>query len=135
MTQGEIAEKQGISTSGLNYCLKALIDKGWVKVQNFNQSKNKFGFVWLHLRAHAAGYCRRGLAGRQIHEAKDDRSYARGCVKGLRRAKGHPLHAAACVSRGRISWPSSNPAFLRPKSNASTRPSTRLSCELLSPFE
>jgi len=33
MTQREIAEKLGISTSGLNYCLKALIDKGWVKVQ------------------------------------------------------------------------------------------------------
>ncbi len=47
MTQREIAEKLGISTSGLNYCLKALIDKGWVKVQNFSQSKNKFGYVYL----------------------------------------------------------------------------------------
>ena len=37
----------GISTSGLNYCLKALIDKGWVKVQNFSQSKNKFGYVYV----------------------------------------------------------------------------------------
>jgi DNA-binding Lrp family transcriptional regulator len=32
MTQREIDEKLGISSSGLNYCLKALIDKGWVKV-------------------------------------------------------------------------------------------------------
>lgn len=47
MTQREIAEKLGISTSGLNYCLKALIDKGWVKVQNFSQSKNKFGYVYV----------------------------------------------------------------------------------------
>ena len=47
MTQREIAEKLGISTSGLNYCLKALIDKGWVKVQNFSQSKNKFGYIYL----------------------------------------------------------------------------------------
>ena len=47
MTQREIAEKLGISTSGLNYCLKALIDKGWVKVQNFSQSKNKFGFIYV----------------------------------------------------------------------------------------
>ncbi len=39
MTQREIAEKLGISTSGLNYCLQTLIDKGWVKVQNFSQSK------------------------------------------------------------------------------------------------
>ena len=47
MTQREIAEKLGISTSGLNYCLKALIDKGWVKVQNFGQSKNKFGYIYV----------------------------------------------------------------------------------------
>ena len=47
MTQREIAEKLGISTSGLNYCLKALIDKGWVKVQNFTQSKNKFGYIYV----------------------------------------------------------------------------------------
>jgi EPS-associated MarR family transcriptional regulator len=47
MTQREIAEKIGISTSGLNYCLKALIDKGWVKVQNFSQSKNKFGYIYV----------------------------------------------------------------------------------------
>ena len=47
MTQREIAEKLGISTSGLNYCLKALISKGWVKVQNFSQSKNKFGYIYV----------------------------------------------------------------------------------------
>jgi EPS-associated MarR family transcriptional regulator len=46
MTQREIAEQLGISASGLNYCLKALIDKGWVKVQNFGQSKNKFGKIY-----------------------------------------------------------------------------------------
>ncbi|MFN5097935.1 MarR family EPS-associated transcriptional regulator, partial [Limnohabitans sp.] len=47
MTQREIAEKLGISTSGLNYCLKALIEKGFVKVQNFSQSKNKFGYIYM----------------------------------------------------------------------------------------
>lgn len=47
ITQREIAEKLGISTSGLNYCLKALIDMGWVKVHNFSQSKNKFGYIYV----------------------------------------------------------------------------------------
>jgi len=47
MTQREIAQSLGLSTSGLNYCLKALIDKGWVKVHNFSQSKNKFGYEEL----------------------------------------------------------------------------------------
>ena len=47
LTQREIAQLLGVSTSGLNYCLNALIDKGWVKVQNFSESKNKFGYVYL----------------------------------------------------------------------------------------
>ena len=47
VTQREIAERLGVSTSGLNYCLNALIDKGWVKVQNFSQSKNKFGYIYV----------------------------------------------------------------------------------------
>jgi len=47
MTQREIAQSLGLSTSGLNYCLKALIEKGWVKVHNFSQSKNKFGYIYV----------------------------------------------------------------------------------------
>ena len=47
ITQREIAQLLGVSTSGLNYCLNALIDKGWVKVQSFNESKNKFGYIYL----------------------------------------------------------------------------------------
>jgi EPS-associated MarR family transcriptional regulator len=47
MTQREIAQQLGVSTSGLNYCLNALIDKGWVKVHNFSQSKNKFGYIYV----------------------------------------------------------------------------------------
>ena len=47
MTQREIAQSLGLSTSCLNYCLKALIDKGWVKVHNFSQSKNKFGYIYV----------------------------------------------------------------------------------------
>ncbi len=47
LTQREIAKSLGLSTSGINYCLKALIDKGWVKVQNFSQSKNKFGYIYV----------------------------------------------------------------------------------------
>jgi EPS-associated MarR family transcriptional regulator len=46
-TQRELAAKLGMSTSGLNYCLKALIDKDHVKMQNFSQSKNKFKYVYL----------------------------------------------------------------------------------------
>ena len=47
VTQREIALLLGVSTSGLNYCLNALIDKGLVKVYNFSESKNKFGYIYL----------------------------------------------------------------------------------------
>jgi len=47
MTQRELAERLGVSVSSLNYCLKALMEKGWVKMHNFSQSKNKFGYVYI----------------------------------------------------------------------------------------
>ena len=47
LTQRELAQKLSISVGGLNYCLNALIDKGFVKVSNFQQSKNKFKYVYL----------------------------------------------------------------------------------------
>ena len=47
LTQREIAQILGMSTSGLNYCLKALVDKGCVKMQNFARSKNKFGYIYV----------------------------------------------------------------------------------------
>ena len=47
LTQRELAEKLGMSVGGLNYCLNALIDKGFVKMQNFSNSKNKFKYVYL----------------------------------------------------------------------------------------
>lgn len=47
LTQRELAEKLGVSVGGLNYCLKALSEKGLVKMQNFANSKNKFGYVYV----------------------------------------------------------------------------------------
>ncbi|MAG79416.1 MULTISPECIES: MarR family EPS-associated transcriptional regulator [unclassified Limnobacter] len=47
LTQRELAEKLGVSVGGLNYCLKALTEKGLVKMQNFANSKNKFGYMYV----------------------------------------------------------------------------------------
>ena len=47
LTQREIAAQLGMSTSGLNYVLHALIDRGLVKVRNFAQSSNKLGYAYL----------------------------------------------------------------------------------------
>lgn len=42
-----LAQQLGVSASGLNYCFKALFEKGLLKMQNFSQSKNKFGYVYI----------------------------------------------------------------------------------------
>jgi EPS-associated MarR family transcriptional regulator len=47
LTQRELAEKLGVSVGGMNFCLKALVDKGWVKMKNFAHSKNKFGYMYV----------------------------------------------------------------------------------------
>ena len=47
LTQRELADQLGMSLGGLNYCIKALIDKGCVKMQNFQNSKNKFKYFYL----------------------------------------------------------------------------------------
>jgi len=47
LSQRELAKALGISFGGLNYCLNALKDKGWVKMHNFSQSKNKLGYAYL----------------------------------------------------------------------------------------
>ena len=47
LTQRELAEKLGISVGGLNYCIKALMKKGLVKMKHFANSKNKFGYVYV----------------------------------------------------------------------------------------
>ena len=47
MNQREIASTLGLSLGKVNFCLKALIEKGWVKVGNFSKSPNKKAYVYL----------------------------------------------------------------------------------------
>lgn len=47
LTQRELAEELGISLGGLNYCLRALIAKGLVKMHNFNQADNKLKYMYV----------------------------------------------------------------------------------------
>ena len=47
VTQREIAETLGISLGGVNYCLRALANRGMVKFLNFRKSNNKLGYTYL----------------------------------------------------------------------------------------
>ena len=43
-SQRELAEELGFSLGKLNYCLKALIDKGLVKIKNFQKKTDKVAY-------------------------------------------------------------------------------------------
>lgn len=47
LTQRDIANELGISLGRVNYCLRALADKGMIKVKNFRNSNNKMGYLYL----------------------------------------------------------------------------------------
>ena len=47
LTLRELVEMFGMSVGGLNYCLNALIDKGFVKMGNFQKRKSKSKYVYL----------------------------------------------------------------------------------------
>ena len=46
-SQREIAEALGISLGKVNYCLKALTDKGFVKLRNFASSRHKLRYAYI----------------------------------------------------------------------------------------
>ena len=47
MTQRQMAKELGLSLGKTNYIVRALIDKGWVKLSNFKRSGNKLGYIYL----------------------------------------------------------------------------------------
>ena len=47
MTQRQMAQELGLSLGKTNYVVRALIDKGWVKLSNFKRSDNKLGYIYL----------------------------------------------------------------------------------------
>ena len=47
MTQRALAKELGMSLGGANYCLQALVEKGWLKMQNFSKCNNKLGYAYM----------------------------------------------------------------------------------------
>ena len=46
-SQRELAEKLGFSLGKLNYCLKALRNKGLVKIKNFKKNPQKINYIYV----------------------------------------------------------------------------------------
>lgn len=47
VSQREVAEALGISLGKVNYCVRALIEKGFVKAENYRKSKRKMAYLYL----------------------------------------------------------------------------------------
>jgi len=46
-TQRELSQEMGVSLGKVNYCMKKLTEKGWVKLTNFSHNPNKLGYIYL----------------------------------------------------------------------------------------
>ena len=47
ISQRELAKRLDISLGKANFCLKALIEKGLIKAENFKKNANKVGYLYL----------------------------------------------------------------------------------------
>jgi len=46
-SQRRLAERMNVSIGKVNYCLCALMEKGWIKMNNFRRSDNKLAYSYL----------------------------------------------------------------------------------------
>ena len=46
-TQRELSQEMGVSLGKVNYCMKKLSEKGWIKLTNFSHNSNKLGYMYL----------------------------------------------------------------------------------------
>lgn len=47
ISQREISRKSGLSLGKVNYCLKSLAERGWIKIKRFSKSDHKIGYVYI----------------------------------------------------------------------------------------
>jgi EPS-associated MarR family transcriptional regulator len=47
MSQRDVARALGISLGKVNYSLRALVRRGWIKAANFKNSNNKAAYMYL----------------------------------------------------------------------------------------
>ena len=46
-TQRKLSNELDLSLGKINYCVKALIDKGLIKIKNFSKNNNKISYVYI----------------------------------------------------------------------------------------
>lgn len=101
-SQRSIALRLGVSVGKVNYCLRALIDKGWIKARNFRRSDNKLAYTYLLTPSGASAKMR--LARAFLARKLDDFERLQYEIDALRREVGaagsleHPVGQRAAAS-------------------------------------
>lgn len=47
LSQRDLSRALGVSLGKTNYCIRALLDKGLIKMQNFRNNQNKIAYIYL----------------------------------------------------------------------------------------
>ncbi len=76
LTQRELAAELGVSLGKVNYCVQALLSKGFIKLQNFRGSRNKLAYAYLLTPSGIAAKSSLALSFLQIKMAEYERLQA-----------------------------------------------------------
>jgi EPS-associated MarR family transcriptional regulator len=73
LSQRKVAASLGISVGSVNYCIRALVDKGFVKAENYRNSSRKRAYVYVLTPAGIAARAEmtRDFLARKIREYKE----------------------------------------------------------------
>ena len=95
MNQREMAAALGVSLGKTNFCLKALLDKGLLKMQNFQSSKRKLAYAYLLTPAGIAE--KTSLTGRFLKRKMEEYESLKAEIASLQQetAKNDPKGAAS----------------------------------------
>lgn len=97
-SQREIADALGVSLGGINYCLKALIEKGYLKVDNFRRSDNKLRYAYVLTPSGMAE--RAKLAGRFLQRKMREYEAIRAEIEALTQEAGESVQDPAGAADG-----------------------------------
>ena len=97
ISQRDLARQLGISHGKMNYCLKALMDKGLVKLENFQNSQHKFNYAYLLTPAGISE--KAALTGRFLKRKMAEYEALQAEIEALKAEVGQAATAAAAPCR------------------------------------
>ncbi len=97
MTQRSLANEVGKNVSSINFCLKALAEKGWIKMGNFSKNPDKLSYAYLLTPTGVAE--KAALTKRFLQRKMPEYEKLRGEIEALQLEADQPLPSAAANPR------------------------------------